>query len=165
MNNTIKLLLASLIMAGAAAQAEGMPFNIKNEGKNTLHVKIQNPQGQILAGPIEVTAGADYSFRYIPQVVSAHYPNIEGSECGLVLKPDELKDKIVYLRVKPIRRKVGFMMLKGVENNISIKSIRDAKKAYQDWKKEQEKPLTVEKATVEAVITTTPTSPCSMCTK
>lgn len=158
MNNTTKLLLASLIMAGTAAQAvhEGYPFNITNAYGKALHVSILNPQGQTVIGPILIPGGDNYSLPYIPQIVSAHYPNIEGSDCGLVLKPDELKDKNVYLRVSPVRGKVRFMSLKGVENNICPKSIREAKKAYEDWKKELEKATTVEEATIEAVITTTP---------
>jgi len=145
MNNTTKLLLASLIMAGTAAQAvhEGYPFNITNDYGKALHIRILNPQNQILARQI-IPGGDNYSLPYIPQVVSAHYPDKEGSECGLVLKPDELKDKKVYLRVRLIRGKVRFMSLKGVENNICPKSIREAKKAYDDWKKDLEKPTTIE---------------------
>lgn len=155
MNKHINLLLASLFLVSGCLYAVHEEFNLTNNWGAELHVKIMNPQGQLIKGPIPVHAGDNFSMPTIPRVVYAHYPSIKDSGCGLVLKPDELKkDKVekVYLRVRPFRDKVRFLPLKGVKNNICIKSVRKAKKAYMDWKKElEEKKMPVVEEEIEVV--------------
>lgn len=153
MNNTKKLLLASLIVAGTAAQTvlgggiEGMPFKIQNKSgqRRFLYVRFLNPQDQTLE-PIAIPDGADFSLPNMPQIISAYNPTKEGSEVGLVLQPDKLIGKKVYLEAKLFRKGgVGLKLKKGIKDNIDNKSFLEAKKAFKEWKKEVlEQPTTIE---------------------
>jgi len=168
MNKHTNLLLISLFLVSSGLYAihergtNNDKFNLTNSWGAELHVKIMNPAGKLIKGPTTVKAGDNLSMPQIPQVVFAHYPSIEDSKCGIVLKPDELKkEKVerVYLIVRPIRDKVSFLPLKGIKNNISTKSIRSAKKEYKDWKKklEEKKTPVIEKVIeVKEITTETP---------
>jgi hypothetical protein len=139
MNNTTKLLLILLIMAGTTAQAtsisldEGKPFNIKNESdkREFLYIRLLNQQGQIQE--MSIPAGADLSSSDMPQIISAYNPAKEGSDVGLVLQPDKLIGKKVYLEAKLFRKGgVGLRLKKGIKDNIDKKSFLEAKKTFKN---------------------------------
>ncbi|TET06066.1 hypothetical protein E3J79_03345 [Candidatus Dependentiae bacterium] len=132
MNNTTKLLLTSLIMAGTAVQAvhEGYLFNIQNEsGKGRfLYIRFLNPQGQIQK--MLIPAGADLSTLNMPQIISVYNPVKEDSDVGLVLQRDQLIGKKIYLEAKLLRKGVDLRLKKGIKDNIDKKSFLEAKKTF-----------------------------------